>query len=63
MALDNSVKAEISSMLYTISELAKRASSLGDQMHDLKDEVSASELYQAEKALQIAARRLNNAAR
>ncbi len=50
-------------MLYTISELAKRASSLGDQMHDLKDEVSASELYQAEKALQIAARRLNNAAR
>ena len=50
-------------MLYTISELAKRASNLGDQMRDSKDEVSASELYQAENALQVAARRLNSASR
>ncbi len=63
MTLDSSAKAQISSMLYTISELAKRAGSLGDQMRHSKDEASASELYQAEKALEVAARRLNNAVR
>ncbi|SHE75280.1 hypothetical protein SAMN02745225_01516 [Ferrithrix thermotolerans DSM 19514] len=63
MSLDPSAKAEISSMSYTISELAKRASSLGDKMRSMRDEASASELYQAEKALLVALRRLENATR
>ncbi len=45
-------------MEYTINELAKRASGLGDQLMTEKNEILATELYQVEKALLTAVRRI-----
>ncbi|MGC8465158.1 MAG: hypothetical protein ACP5O0_04410 [Acidimicrobiales bacterium] len=52
------LSAELSSMEYTINELAKRASGLGDQLMTEKNEILATELYQVEKALLTAVRRI-----
>jgi hypothetical protein len=51
--------AELSSMEYTISELARRSASLGDQLTKEKNEAFATDLYQIEKALMNAVRRIS----
>jgi hypothetical protein len=46
-------------MEYSVAELADRASQLGDELATERDERGASDLYQIEKSLRIAARKLS----
>lgn len=61
--MDQTVNAELSSIEYAIQDLAKRVAALGDGLARVKDERGAAELYQAERALINAVRRVQKISR
>lgn len=59
--MDQAIVAELSSIEYAISDLASRLARLGDRLELEKNDRAATEMYQAEKSLVGAARRLAKA--
>lgn len=57
--MNQAIAAQLSSMEYSVAELAERASQLGDELAQERDERGASDLYQIEKSLRVAARKLS----
>ncbi len=55
------IKAELSSLEFSLGEIAKRIAALADQKYTEKQEAIASELYQAERSILSAVRRLEKA--
>jgi hypothetical protein len=56
-------RAELDSAASTIEELVRRISAAADQQQSAGDEAAASDLYDVERTLRAAARRLGNVVR
>jgi hypothetical protein len=61
--VDNAARAELDSATATIEELVRRISAAADQQQTDGDEAAAGDLYDVERALRAAARRLANVVR
>jgi hypothetical protein len=55
--------AELSSMTTALEELSQRVAAIADEYQRAKREDLASELYEVERTLSIATRRMNRVAR
>jgi hypothetical protein len=51
--------AELSSLATALDEITRRVSDMGDEAAKAKDEGAATDLYEIERTLRAAARRLN----
>jgi hypothetical protein len=55
--------AELTSVATTLAELTQRVTAMADEATSVKDEGEASELYEVERALRAAMRRLQKLSR
>jgi hypothetical protein len=63
MLLMSAPTAELSSMTTALEELSQRVAAIADEYQRAKREDLASELYEVERTLSIATRRMNRVAR